>query len=187
MNAFRKVLKEKESVKGKIFLTSGLGGMSGAQPKAAKIVGCISITVEINPLAVKKRFNQGWVDVLISDINELVDFVKKAQINTKPISIAFPSIAVQQDRQRRQDCHHPATRRGRPELDARGAARGAGARAAALRSADGRRYLRRARIATRAVGEVGRSRRRARAARGLRNRRRPPRARASTHGAWRLW
>ena len=89
MNAFRKVLKEKESVKGKIFLTSGLGGMSGAQPKAAKIVGCISITVEINPLAAKKRFNQGWVDVLIEDINELVDFVKKAQINTKPISIAF--------------------------------------------------------------------------------------------------
>ena len=89
MNAFRRVLKAKESVKGKIFLTSGLGGMSGAQPKAANIVGCISITVEVNSSAAKKRYNQGWVDVLISNINELVSFVKEAQIIKKTISIAF--------------------------------------------------------------------------------------------------
>tara|TARA_B110000444_G_scaffold250220_1_gene276299 strand:- start:14386 stop:16386 length:2001 start_codon:yes stop_codon:yes gene_type:complete len=89
MNAFRKVLKAKESVKGKIFLTSGLGGMSGAQPKAANIVGCISITVEVNSSAAKKRYDQGWVDVLISNIHELVDFVKKSQILKNTVSIAY--------------------------------------------------------------------------------------------------
>tara|TARA_B100000767_G_scaffold267136_1_gene285441 strand:+ start:7395 stop:9395 length:2001 start_codon:yes stop_codon:yes gene_type:complete len=89
MNAFRKVLKEKESVKGKIFLTSGLGGMSGAQPKAANIVGCISITVEVNFSAAKKRHDQGWVDVLISDIDKLIIFVRNAQKVKKTISVAF--------------------------------------------------------------------------------------------------
>ena len=89
MNAFRKVLKPKESVKGKIFLTSGLGGMSGAQPKAANIVGCISITVEVNFSAAKKRHDQGWVDVLISDIDKLISFVKNAQEMKKTISVAF--------------------------------------------------------------------------------------------------
>jgi len=89
MNAFRRVLKEKESVKGKIFLTSGLGGMSGAQPKAGNIVGCLSITAEVNYSAAKKRHDQGWVDVLITDINELVMFVRDAQLNNKTISIAY--------------------------------------------------------------------------------------------------
>jgi len=89
MNAFRKVLKKNELVDGKVFLTSGLGGMSGAQPKAAKIVGCVSVTVEINPAAAKKRYDQGWVDVLISDINSLVVLVKNAQSSKKTVSIAF--------------------------------------------------------------------------------------------------
>ncbi|MDG2372058.1 MAG: urocanate hydratase [Flavobacteriaceae bacterium] len=89
MNAFRRVLKEKESVKGKIFLTSGLGGMSGAQPKAGNIVGCLSITAEVNYSAAKKRHDQGWVDVLITDINELIVFVKDAQLNNKTTSIAY--------------------------------------------------------------------------------------------------
>jgi urocanate hydratase len=89
MNAFRKVLKKGESIKGKTFLTSGLGGMSGAQPKAGNIVGCISITAEVNYIAAKKRYDQGWVDKLVFDINELVKLVKDAQLNNKIISFAY--------------------------------------------------------------------------------------------------
>ncbi len=89
MNAFRRILKKGETTKGEIFLTSGLGGMSGAQPKAANIVGCISITAEVNNLAAQKRYDQGWVDILISNINDLVSFVKKAKSEKKTISIAF--------------------------------------------------------------------------------------------------
>jgi len=89
MNAFRRVLKEDESIKGKMFLTSGLGGMSGAQPKAGNIVGCLSVTAEINSSAAKKRYDQGWVDILITDINELVEFVRDAQRNNKSTSVAY--------------------------------------------------------------------------------------------------
>ena len=89
MNAFRKVLKKGESVKGKIFLTSGLGGMSGAQPKAGNIVGCITITAEVNYSAAKKRHDQGWVDKLVFEISELVKLVKEAQLEKKIISFAY--------------------------------------------------------------------------------------------------
>ena len=89
MNAFRKVLKKGESVRGKIFLTSGLGGMSGAQPKAGNIVGCISVTAEVNHSAAKKRHDQGWVDKLVFEISELVKLVKEAQLDKKIVSFAY--------------------------------------------------------------------------------------------------
>ena len=89
MNAFRKILSKGESPAGKIFLTAGLGGMSGAQPKAGNIAGCISICAEVNPKAAKKRYEQGWVDVLIDNMNDLVASVKLAKEHNKIVSIAF--------------------------------------------------------------------------------------------------
>ncbi|WP_346880794.1 urocanate hydratase [uncultured Algibacter sp.] len=89
MNAFRKILKKTETPAGKIFLTSGLGGMSGAQPKAGNIAGCITICAEINPKAAKKRHEQGWVDVLIKDIKVLIERVKQAQEYNEVVSIAY--------------------------------------------------------------------------------------------------
>ncbi|MGB5498008.1 MAG: urocanate hydratase [Maribacter sp.] len=89
MNAFRKVLKKVESSKGKIFLTAGLGGMSGAQPKAGNIAGCITICAEVNPAAAHKRHAQGWVDELISDSNELVSRTQKAITDNEVVSLAF--------------------------------------------------------------------------------------------------
>lgn len=89
MNAFRKILKKEENPNGKIFLTAGLGGMSGAQPKAGNIAGCITICAEINPKAASKRHQQGWVDVLIDDIDVLVKRTREAQKNKEIVSIAF--------------------------------------------------------------------------------------------------
>ena len=89
MNAFRKILKKKENPNGKIFLTAGLGGMSGAQPKAGNIAGCITICAEVNSRAATKRHQQGWVDVLIDDIDTLVERTLKAQKNKEVVSIAF--------------------------------------------------------------------------------------------------
>lgn len=89
MNAFRKVLKKGEQPQGKIFLTAGLGGMSGAQPKAGNIAGCITICAEVNPNAAQKRHDQGWVDLLIHDLNELVDRVRQAQASEEVVSIAY--------------------------------------------------------------------------------------------------
>ncbi len=89
MNAFRKILSKEETPKGKIFLTAGLGGMSGAQPKAGNIAECITICAEVNPKAATKRHKQGWVDVLIDNMDELVIRVRKAQENNEVVSIAF--------------------------------------------------------------------------------------------------
>lgn len=89
MNAFRKILNQNETPKGKLFLTAGLGGMSGAQPKAGNIAGCITVCAEVNPAASRKRHNQGWVDELIDDLDELVQRVKLAQTNEEVVSIAF--------------------------------------------------------------------------------------------------
>ncbi len=89
MNAFRKVLRKNENPQGKIFLTAGLGGMSGAQPKAGNIAGCITICAEVNPSAAKKRHEQGWVDELISDLDELVSRAKKAIQEEETVSLAF--------------------------------------------------------------------------------------------------
>ena len=89
MNAFRKILKKEENPNGKIFLTAGLGGMSGAQPKAGNIAGCITICAEVNSRAATKRHQQGWVDVLIDDIDTLVERTLEAQKNKEVVSIAF--------------------------------------------------------------------------------------------------
>ncbi|GAA4817702.1 urocanate hydratase [Litoribaculum gwangyangense] len=89
MNAFRKKLPKNETPAGKIFLTAGLGGMSGAQTKAGNIAGCITICAEVNDKAATKRHEQGWVDVLIDNLDDLVARVKKAQANSEIVSIAF--------------------------------------------------------------------------------------------------
>lgn len=89
MNAFRKVLEKGENPKGKIFLTAGLGGMSGAQPKAGNIAQCITVCAEVNPKAAIKRHQQGWVDELIDDMDALIARVKQAQANNEVVSIAF--------------------------------------------------------------------------------------------------
>ncbi len=86
LNAFRKINK---SPKGGLFVTAGLGGMSGAQPKAGNIAGCISVCAETNPKATKVRHEQGWVDEVISNIEELVERVKTAKSNQEVVSIAY--------------------------------------------------------------------------------------------------
>jgi urocanate hydratase len=86
LNAFRKI---KKTPKGHLFVTSGLGGMSGAQPKAGNIAGCITVCAEVNPKITKIRHNQGWVDAIVTDLNALVSRVKKAKINKETISIAY--------------------------------------------------------------------------------------------------
>jgi len=87
LNACRKI--DDKGTKGKLFLTSGLGGMSGAQPKAGNIAGVVSVTAEVNPEASKKRYEQGWVDELISDLDELCTRVVKAKKNKETVSIAY--------------------------------------------------------------------------------------------------
>jgi urocanate hydratase len=89
MNAFRKILPKGENPNGKIFLTAGLGGMSGAQPKAGNIAGCITIAAEVNPKAATKRHAQGWVDVLIDNMDDLISRVQKAQATNEVVSIAY--------------------------------------------------------------------------------------------------
>ena len=89
LNAGRKISKNGEGLEGKLFLTAGLGGMSGAQPKAGNIAGCVSITAEVNPKAANVRHSQGWVDELIDDIDILCERVKKAKANKEVVSIAY--------------------------------------------------------------------------------------------------
>ncbi|MCM4159560.1 urocanate hydratase [Antarcticibacterium flavum] len=87
LNALRKIGKSQGEVA--LFLTSGLGGMSGAQPKAGNIAGCITVCAEVNPKAVETRHSQGWVDEVIKDIVELGTRVKEARENKETVSIAF--------------------------------------------------------------------------------------------------
>lgn len=89
MNAFRKILPKGETPAGKIFLTAGLGGMSGAQPKAGNIAGCITIAAEVNSKAATKRHDQGWVDVLIDNMDALLSRVRQAQATNEVVSIAY--------------------------------------------------------------------------------------------------
>ena len=86
LNGFRKIGK---SPKGNLFVTSGLGGMSGAQPKAGNIAGCITVCAEVNPKITKIRHDQGWIDEVILDLDELVDSVIKAKQNKETVSIAY--------------------------------------------------------------------------------------------------
>ncbi len=89
MNAFRKLLGKTSETRGKLFLTSGLGGMSGAQPKAGNICGCVTVCAEVNPNAAKKRHSQGWVDELIEELDDLVARVRKAKREEEVVSIAY--------------------------------------------------------------------------------------------------
>jgi urocanate hydratase len=89
MNAFRKILDKRENARGKVFLTSGLGGMSGAQPKAGNITGCVTVCAEVNLNAAQKRYDQGWADLLITNLDDLVVRVGEAQQNEEIVSIAF--------------------------------------------------------------------------------------------------
>lgn len=89
LNAGRKIAKSGEGLSGKLFVTSGLGGMSGAQPKAGNIAGCITVVAEVNPKAAYKRHEQGWVDEIISDMSDLIHRVKKAKDEKEIVSIAY--------------------------------------------------------------------------------------------------
>ncbi len=86
LNGFRKIGKDP---KGCLFVTAGLGGMSGAQPKAGNIAGCITVCAEVNPKITQVRLDQGWIDERITDINELVSRVKLAKENKEVVSIAY--------------------------------------------------------------------------------------------------
>ncbi len=86
LNGFRKIKKEPG---GSLFVTSGLGGMSGAQPKAGNIAGCVTVCAEVNPKIAKIRLDQGWVNEVISNLDELVIRVKEAQENKEAVSIAY--------------------------------------------------------------------------------------------------
>lgn len=94
LNGGRKISKAGEGLSGKLFLTAGLGGMSGAQPKAGNIAGCISVTAEINPKAIHTRHSQGWVDEVISDLDELCVRVRKAKKDKEVVSIAYQGNVV---------------------------------------------------------------------------------------------
>jgi urocanate hydratase len=94
MNAARKVSKSEEDRIGKLFVTCGLGGMSGAQPKAAKIAGLVSVTAEINPKAVHTRHSQGWVDEVFENLDLLIPRIKTAQANKEAVSLAYQGNVV---------------------------------------------------------------------------------------------
>ena len=94
LNAGRMISENGEGLEGKLFLTAGLGGMSGAQPKAGNIAGCVTVCAEINPKAVHTRHSQGWVDEVISDLEDLVSRVRTAKANKEVVSIAFQGNVV---------------------------------------------------------------------------------------------
>lgn len=86
LNGFRKI---KKSPSGNLFVTSGLGGMSGAQPKAGNIAGCVTVCAEVNPKITHIRHSQGWINEVVENIDELVPRVKKALENKEVVSIAY--------------------------------------------------------------------------------------------------
>ena len=93
LNAARKQLVKRGQkggdIHGMLFVTAGLGGMSGAQPKAGNIAGVVSVTAEINPLAAEKRYEQGWVDELHNNLDELIPAIRKAVADKKTVSMAY--------------------------------------------------------------------------------------------------
>jgi urocanate hydratase len=103
MNAARKISDTKENKidgpadlvgRGKLFVTCGLGGMSGAQPKAGKISGLVTVVAEINPKATKTRHSQGWVDEVYDDLAMLIERIKKAQSSKEAVSLAYQGNVV---------------------------------------------------------------------------------------------
>jgi len=89
LNASRKISKSEEDRKGKIYVSSGLGGMSGAQPKAGKIADLVSVIAEINPKATHTRHSQAWVDEVYDDLDKLIVRIKECKIAKKGISLAY--------------------------------------------------------------------------------------------------
>lgn len=92
LNAARMQMKKepgRKDIHGMLFVSSGLGGMSGAQPKAGNIAGVVSVVAEINPKAAQKRYDQGWVDEQHSDLNELIPAIRKAVEERKTVSMAY--------------------------------------------------------------------------------------------------
>ena len=93
LNAARKQLVKRGQkggdIHGMLFVTAGLGGMSGAQPKAGNIAGVVSVTAEINPLAAQKRYDQGWVDELHDNLDELIPAIRKAVADKRTVSMAY--------------------------------------------------------------------------------------------------
>ncbi|MEI6124409.1 MAG: urocanate hydratase [Bacteroidota bacterium] len=89
LNVGRKIEKAGEGLAGKLFVTSGLGGMSGAQPKAAVIAGAIGVIAEINPKAVQTRHSQGWVDEVYANLDELLVRIEKARQAKETVSLAY--------------------------------------------------------------------------------------------------
>lgn len=101
LNALRKIAEKftlptgEQLGEGSLFVTSGLGGMSGAQPKAGNIAGCITVCAEVNPKAVETRHSQGWVDEVVTDLTQLVAKVKKAKAEKKTVSFAYQGNVVE--------------------------------------------------------------------------------------------
>lgn len=95
LNAGRMISKTGEGLAGKLFVTSGLGGMSGAQPKAGNIAGCITVVAEVNEKATVKRHAQGWVDEIVRDLDALVKRVREAKAKKEVVSIAYKGNIVE--------------------------------------------------------------------------------------------
>jgi urocanate hydratase len=89
LNAGRLIAKGKNNLRGRLYVSSGLGGMSGAQPKAASIAGVISVIAEVNPMAIRTRHSQGWVDEVLTDMNKLVERVRSASEKKEVVSLAY--------------------------------------------------------------------------------------------------
>ncbi len=89
LNAGRRLQDGDEGLAGKVFVTSGLGGMSGAQPKAAVIAGAIGVVAEVNPKAAQTRYEQGWVDEIYTDLDLMIDRIEKAKAGKEAVSIAY--------------------------------------------------------------------------------------------------
>ena len=94
MNAGRKINHPGEDLSGKLFVSSGLGGMSGAQPKAAIIAGAVGVIAEINPKAVEVRLSQGWVDEVYTSLDELLERIRTARLIKETVSLAYQGNVV---------------------------------------------------------------------------------------------
>ena len=95
LNAGRMISKGNSDLRGKLFVSSGLGGMSGAQPKAGNIAGCVSVVAEVNPKALHTRHSQGWVDEVENDLDSLTRRVQKAVSQKETVSIAYAGNVVE--------------------------------------------------------------------------------------------
>ncbi|MBE0666167.1 MAG: urocanate hydratase, partial [Bacteroidales bacterium] len=89
LNGGRRLKGAGDNLRGKLFISSGLGGMSGAQPKAGNIAGVISVIAEVNPMAIGTRHSQGWVDEVHTDLSSLVSRVRKAEESAEVVSLAY--------------------------------------------------------------------------------------------------